>query len=271
MEFVLIQHAEKDRASDALADPGLTERGREQARVTGERLRALGVRRVVASPLRRAHETARIVAEALGLDRAAVETDARLRERMNWGTDPISQTLSEFLADWARATADRDYAPPAGDSSHTAGARVYALLEELAAGAQGADGQDTAATQPPAAAIAPVALVTHGGVTVDLLRTLFGDDHVCAVAPHLIARGVPGCALSRLSRGRDGSYCLLGCASVDHLPLSLRTDWTPPDLIRSPAPSAAHAPGPHLDRTWTTVVPPGIAFGTFRRPSGSLE
>jgi probable phosphoglycerate mutase len=62
------------------ADPGLSERGRGQAAELAAALRReLEGRwaRIVASDLRRARETAGILAESLGL---AVETDARLRE-----------------------------------------------------------------------------------------------------------------------------------------------------------------------------------------------
>jgi len=209
MEFVLVQHAETAHDAGDPTDPSLTDRGREQARLTGERLRALRVRRILSSPLRRAYDTARIAAEALGLDARDVQTDPRMRERMNWGAGSVQQTLPEFLADWTRATTDRDYTPPSGDSSRAAGARFLDLLEELASNSQAN----------------PVALVTHGGVTVDLLRTLFDDDYLLALDPHLITRGVPGCALTRLSRDRDGRYRLLDLASVEHLAIGLRTDW----------------------------------------------
>jgi len=62
-----------------VADPGLTDRGRTQARLTGERLCALGVCRIISSPLRRTYETDRLAAEVLGLDGCAVETDLHLR------------------------------------------------------------------------------------------------------------------------------------------------------------------------------------------------
>jgi broad specificity phosphatase PhoE len=212
VELILVQHAEKARAAaggaDA-ADPGLTERGRQQARLTGERLHELGVRHIIASPFRRTYETAILAAEALGLAAQDVETDPRLRERMNWGAAAIPQTLPEFLADWSRATANRDYVPSAGDSSRAAGARILAVLEELASRPRGA----------------AVALATHGGVTVDLLRTLIGDDDLHSRNPHLIAHGVPGCALTRLVRDEGGGYQLLELASVEHLPIPLRTDW----------------------------------------------
>jgi broad specificity phosphatase PhoE len=57
-------------------------------------------------------------------------------------------------------TADRDYWPTLGESSRHAGQRLLSYLDEL---------RDTAST---------IAAATHGGVTVDLLRTLLGDAAV---------------------------------------------------------------------------------------------
>ena len=166
----VIQHAEKQRES---TDPGLTERGHEQAQRTADALRDTGFGTIYASPLRRAQETAAPLARATG---RTVLTDARIHERMNWdGT----QTVEDFLADWDRATEDRDFTPQTGDSSRTAGARFHDFLDSL-----------------PESPL-PVAVVTHGGVTVDLLRTLLGDD---AVAPDLVANGVPSCAVTTLRR-----------------------------------------------------------------------
>ena len=39
----------------------------------------------------------------------------------------------------------------------------------------------------------PVAAVTHGGITVDLLRNLLGDD---AVPAQVLAAGIPPCAVT---------------------------------------------------------------------------
>jgi len=61
-------------------DPGLTELGREQAQGLATRLRnesGLPWHRIISSDLKRAHETARVLAAQLGLD---VEVDRRLRE-----------------------------------------------------------------------------------------------------------------------------------------------------------------------------------------------
>jgi broad specificity phosphatase PhoE len=112
----------------------------------------------------------------------------RLRERMNWDG---SQTFEQFLAEWDRSVLDRDFAPVRGDSSRQAAARLHAFLLDLAA-------------EP-----GPVAAVTHGGVTADLLRTLVGG---VGLPPGLLEKGVPPGAITTF-RNLD----VVDIASVAHL------------------------------------------------------
>jgi broad specificity phosphatase PhoE len=182
----VVQHGEKERRP---GDPGLTGRGREQAALAAERVRHRvaedgGLRAVYASPLLRARQTAAAVAAAVGLP---VLVDARVTERMNWdGTFPFER----FAEDWAKTTADRDFVPARGDSSRAAGERFRAFLAERAG-----DG--------------PIAVACHGGVTVDLLRTLMGD---AAVPQALLREGVRSGAITVI----DGEQ-VLEVAAVDHL------------------------------------------------------
>jgi broad specificity phosphatase PhoE len=162
----LVQHGEKERLP---GDPGLTQAGRQQAIQAGQWLRDQGVRALYSSPMRRARQTADGIASVTGL---AIQTDARLRERLNWDG---RQPFDAFLALWAQATDDRDFAPAGGESSRQAGARLMAFLADLPG------------------APSPVAAVTHGGVTTDLLRTLLGDD---ALPPGLLSAGIPPCAVT---------------------------------------------------------------------------
>jgi broad specificity phosphatase PhoE len=201
VEFVLVQHGEKARTA---GDPGLTPTGVQQAACAaaflasrhraGERIDGLR-----ASPARRTRETAAPLAAALGLP---VHLDARLRERMNWGDGPAGQALGDFLREWARATGDRDFTPASGESSRAAGARLLAALDDLAATDCGQR----------------LILVTHGGVTVDLLRTLIGDAAVRRQHPALLTQGVPPAAITRLRpRPCGAGYVPTVVASVAHL------------------------------------------------------
>jgi broad specificity phosphatase PhoE len=135
--------------------------------------------------MRRARETAEGIASVTGLE---VRPDVRLRERLNWeGSLPFDA----FLALWARTMRDRDWVPPDGESSRQAGVR----LREFLAGLTGTPG--------------PVAVVTHGGITLDMLRNLLGDD---GVPPPVLAAGVPPCAVTALD-----NLNVVMIASVAHL------------------------------------------------------
>jgi broad specificity phosphatase PhoE len=73
-------------------------------------------------PLRRALETAAHVATASGLD---VQSDERLRGRMNFdGT----QSMEEFLSEWARTVHDRGSVPRTGDWSNQTATRLVAFV-----------------------------------------------------------------------------------------------------------------------------------------------
>ncbi|HEU5391371.1 MAG TPA: histidine phosphatase family protein [Streptosporangiaceae bacterium] len=178
----LVQHGDKERSP---GDPGLTELGRRQAAVTARWLRERRLKAMYSSPLRRARETAEPVGEATGL---AVRLDSRLRERLNWdGT----QAFDAFLAEWDRSTRDRDLVLSNGESSRSAGERLRLFLVDLVGGG------------------GPVAAVSHGGITVDLLRNLLGDDGLPA---RLMTDGIPPCAITTLD-----DLHVVGIAATGHL------------------------------------------------------
>lgn len=131
------------------ADPPLSPLGAAQARQAGERLRAEAapVAEVVASDLGRAHTTARILSEELGLDPDAVVLEPGLRERNvgEWSglTRPeIEAKWPGILEDWSQG---KMTVIPGGEGD--IGPRVAPVVERLAAEADGT-----------------VLAVTHGGV-----------------------------------------------------------------------------------------------------------
>lgn len=184
----LVQHGQKVTEP---GDPGLTAFGRRQARETARWLADLGVTAVHSSRARRARETAAAIAAATGLK---LRLDDRLRERMNWDGAAPYERLQDFLDDWALTVRDRAALPRRGDSSQQAARRLLAFLREHAD------------------APGPVAAVTHGGVTVDLLRHLLGDE---ALPAGLLTDGVLPCAITTL----DGT-AVRTIASTSHLTAS---------------------------------------------------
>jgi broad specificity phosphatase PhoE len=185
----IVQHAEKEATP---GDPGLTARGRHQAEAVAVALRTTGCDLVVSSPLRRAVETATTIARECG---KVLAFDDRLRERMNWDG---AQSIDDFLTEWARSTRERSYVPPGGVSSAEAGARFAELVDDAAGTQKG-----------------HVVMVSHGGVTLDGLRTLVGDDEVSSAMPHWVD-GLPPASVSRL-HVRETGVELIAVGENHHL------------------------------------------------------
>lgn len=192
--FFIVQHGEKRQGQ---LDPGLTARGHRQADAVALALRGADVSHVRSSPLRRARQTAAPLARALDLP---VVVEAGLTERMTWFPD--AEPLEDFLAQWRRTNRDRDHQPPTGDSSRTAGRRFEEVLRALVHADAGPGGS--------------VVVVTHGGVTVDFLRTVV-DDAVWAprIEPY-VEDGVPGGAITEVSFS-GGVWRLHHLARLDHV------------------------------------------------------
>jgi probable phosphoglycerate mutase len=148
----LIRHAESSWNAlgrwQGWSDPGLSTRGREQADRLARELAGGSIDAIVTSDLRRARETAAVVATAL---RVEVAVDARLRERDigSWS----GLTTPEIAGRWPDALArlrarDPELRPGGGESALDVQARLRAFLDDLAARPRSQR----------------VALVTHGGV-----------------------------------------------------------------------------------------------------------
>lgn len=130
-------------------DLPLTEEGRRQARLLAASLAGEPIRKIIASPLLRARETAAFAGEVLGLP---VSLDPRLIERDFGDYEGTPSQQPEFQA-------YRDQAAlrfPNGESLMDVAARAYSLLEELRRRPEEGD----------------VLLVCHGGVC-RAVRTLF--------------------------------------------------------------------------------------------------
>jgi broad specificity phosphatase PhoE len=97
----LIRHGEPAGTWIDSHDPGLTDRGREQAKAAADRLRLLTPKRIVSSPLRRALETARPLAEAIAVEPVLAREVAEI---------PTPDNMSlEHRGDWLRAIMSRNW------------------------------------------------------------------------------------------------------------------------------------------------------------------
>ncbi|MEY2473715.1 MAG: alpha-ribazole phosphatase [Actinomycetota bacterium] len=117
-------------------DLPLDEVGLQQAAAVGGALAQTKPVRVIASPLGRALETARAVAQACGV--AEIETDERWTE-VDYGDfdgEPLADVPGEVWQHWR---SDSAWTPPNGESLADVGVRVRAACEELAEDAAQSD------------------------------------------------------------------------------------------------------------------------------------
>jgi probable phosphoglycerate mutase len=178
-------------------DTGLTETGREQARRLGRWLRAgngpargerMEIAELCASPLRRARETADVLANALGLPvltrPALAEAPFHVSDHLPEAIGPLSQQSphqpsSEYAAFMAKA---------------------QVAWQELVEQADASGGS--------------VLAVTHGGLIKTMLRAIMGSDR--------ISFRIFNTALQVLE-WNHGRWYLVHLNMLDHLPIELRT------------------------------------------------
>lgn len=158
--LLLVRHGLTDWNRDGRfqghLDPPLSDDGRTQASLLAARLAKMPSdrpRRIVSSPLRRAFETAEMIADDAGLQRGAVTRDRGLMElgQGAWEGRTHSELAvsdAERYAAWRAATWDRT--PPDGEPVEDAAKRVRIALD-AALGTSDGDGSW------------PLCLVGHGG------------------------------------------------------------------------------------------------------------
>ena len=113
-------------------DQELTEVGRQQAAAAALRLAEVGATAVVCSPLRRARQTAELVAAAAGLE-VVVEQDLRETDFGDWEGYTFGEVRQEWpqeLDAWLASTA---VAPPFGESFDATATRVRGARDRVLA------------------------------------------------------------------------------------------------------------------------------------------
>lgn len=185
MSTLLIRHGEtRWNAAGRIqgwAPVALSDRGREQAARVGAALAADGdVDRIVSSDLERTHETATVIAEAVGVD---VETDARLRER-DFGVFQGLSSATFFerhpTFDLLETGADAlSTAPESGESWTAVHERVRAAAEAITARPE------------------TTAVVTH----VNPIRLLVGERRGLDPIRSLTELSFANCSVSEIADG----------------------------------------------------------------------
>lgn len=175
-ELLLVRHGEQMYRAGMVVgegiDPPLSDLGRRQAAAVGERLSAVQVDAVYASPYQRAFDTGAAVAGAHGLEPTVVHD---LREVDLWSGVDQERTLldslgkDELRAIFAAVQRDRTWdAYPHGEGSESFRSRVHVALDEISSRHAGER----------------VVVACHGGVIATVLAMAFESARDYGVAVH---------------------------------------------------------------------------------------
>ncbi len=133
---LLLRHGQTvlsvEKRFSGVGDQELTEVGLAQAAAAAQRLATSGATAVISSPVRRAHQTAMLVAQALGLE-VAVEPGLRETDFGDWE----GYTFAEVREKWPREMdawlADTAVPPPFGESFDATATRVRQARDRVLA------------------------------------------------------------------------------------------------------------------------------------------
>jgi broad specificity phosphatase PhoE len=197
VRLILVRHGQSEgNASGVMQgrlDFGLSLLGREQAKATAVCLATVRIDRILTSPLARAAETARSIAEPHGI---AVEPEPGLLE---YDPGPVSgltgaqirQIHPEIMASYARGERPKF---PGEEGREVFSGRIAAVLESL---------QGTEKT---------IVAVAHGGVISAVCSIVLGIEHHRPGAFQ-----VANCSLTELGTDRAGRLVLHGHNDTCHL------------------------------------------------------
>ncbi len=166
--FLFLRHGETDWNAQGLSqgrvDIPLNAAGLRQAEAAGQALVGHSVRRIVASPLGRARQTAEIVGAALGLEFA---TDADLQEAS------FGDQEGKLMGSWYDSWVEGKFTPPGGEP--------FAQLQTRVVGAV------NRALAPPGLAL----IVAHGAM-FRAVRSAMGLSALVRTDNGVVLRCVPG-------------------------------------------------------------------------------
>jgi probable phosphoglycerate mutase len=194
MRQFLVRHGESvsnlEGRVQGQEDVELSPLGREQARRVADWARGLAATTAIgeiwSSPLRRARETAAVIAVAIGLplslDEQLRELHAGIFQGHLWAD--LERTFPDEVARWR--SGDVDYVIPGGESRAQLAARGRGALESLAA-------RETPG----------MIVVAHGGVLTAALGSMVGREHpllaAAAERPFTKLPALANCSVTQLA------------------------------------------------------------------------
>jgi probable phosphoglycerate mutase len=163
-ELIVVRHGQTEwnvrgRVQGSHDSP-LTERGVRQAKAVGEALAFEAIDAVYSSDLGRAQQTAEIIAAHVGCE---MRLEPALRERRFGVFEGLTwaEIAERHPDDFAAYEANRDHAPPGGETSSERHERVVSCVERLVAAHRGQR----------------ILVVSHGGTLKCLFKHTVGLPH----------------------------------------------------------------------------------------------
>ena len=196
MDLLLIRHAEPERIAPgtvaAPADPVLTERGRDQARRLARWLAHEPLDALLTSPLRRAHETASVVGETLGMEVEVVDGLAEYDASADYYI-PVEELRETRDHHW-RAMVEGRWEELGGDDPAVFQRRIVPCVDAIIQRFPGGR----------------VAAVCHGGVINVYLAALLGMERHLWFEPAYTS-------ISRVAAARTGARSVVTLNETAHL------------------------------------------------------
>jgi broad specificity phosphatase PhoE len=133
-ELILVRHGETlhnvNRITQGWSDSELSDRGREQVRLLGERVKQMQPTALYSSPLGRAMSTAQAIADATGLEIVQLD-DLREMNYGQWEGRAFLDIRTEDEELYRRWIADEDCPCPSGESHADVRKRMLRAFESV--------------------------------------------------------------------------------------------------------------------------------------------
>lgn len=225
MEIVLIRHGEPEWVRDGLnvVDPPLTERGHLQAQRVAEAIAGEHFDVVVASPLRRARQTAAPLLERLG---RAEEVEPFLEEirEPDWHGTPAELARTAYAEERGRRAEDRWHGlQGGGEPPREFVERVRAGGESFWAGLGLHRAKQTLPVWHVEQPDLRVAVFAHAGTNGVLICQLLGLEPVPWEWDRVVTMHASVTRLTSMEIGDGHTFALVRLSDVEHLPAEART------------------------------------------------
>lgn len=219
-----MRHAEPEWARDGLSidNPGLTERGHEQARRLADRLAHERFDHVFVSPMVRTHETARPILETLGVEDPIVEDWLEEIRMPDWTGTPSEEVDELFRVASARPPEEHWDGMAGGETFRDFHERITKGVEALL-GELGVTRHAMAPLWEVDSPEARALFVAHAGTNATIISHLLGIEPTPWEWERFVMFHASFSVLRPVRIGHGFSFSLYRLGDCEHIPDEMRT------------------------------------------------